>query len=363
MMETLIPSIVYRNRINLGRWLLALVIILLGVGCRFEPSASSVPVPSATSANTHPTGSPTYFPDTTSPLFPSARSGAAMVYDSRRKVAVLFGGGGETGVFGDTWEYDGTRWHQILTPQAPSPRYLPVMSYDPDSDSVVLYGGQTENGTVVTDTWQYDGRTWTALTAKYPTPRTFIWSTMAFDPTISKHVLYGPQGRADGPHETWLFDTERWQRSEALIPGNPGSPALLQATMAYDSSRGRLVLQGVGPWTYEWNGSSWSTALIPESAGALPRRDDFRVNHRMVYDLKRQVVVMYGWAAGSSLTWEYDGERWTAVTVPNVPPPRSDTAMVYDERQGVVLMFGGITPDGEILGDLWAFDGERWLQR
>ena len=33
-----------------------------------------------------------------------------MVYDSRRKKIVLFGGHEGENVFGDTWEWDGRRW-------------------------------------------------------------------------------------------------------------------------------------------------------------------------------------------------------------------------------------------------------------
>jgi len=55
------------------------------------------------------------------------RMSSNMVYDSNRKVTVLFGGrnyvNGNEIVLNDTWEYDGRSWKRILTKNSPDARY------------------------------------------------------------------------------------------------------------------------------------------------------------------------------------------------------------------------------------------------
>ncbi|MGC9084298.1 MAG: Kelch repeat-containing protein, partial [Anaerolineae bacterium] len=93
---------------------------------------------------------------------PQARDGHAMVYDSRRKVTVLFGGWGRGGVYlNDTWEYDGSDWHLVTPTLSPSPRADPAMAYDAARGVVVLFGGHgSDAGVHYADTWVYDGTTW-----------------------------------------------------------------------------------------------------------------------------------------------------------------------------------------------------------
>jgi hypothetical protein len=45
---------------------------------------------------------------------PSPRYLPGLAYDRRRGVLVLFGGGDETGLLSDTWEFDGNSWRQRL---------------------------------------------------------------------------------------------------------------------------------------------------------------------------------------------------------------------------------------------------------
>ncbi|HEX4703213.1 MAG TPA: Ig-like domain-containing protein, partial [Pseudonocardiaceae bacterium] len=67
----------------------------------------------------------------------------------------------------DTWTWDGTDWteHPAATATQPTARWQPAMSYDPDTGSVILFGGSAGYlGTDLADTWQWDGANWTQLT-------------------------------------------------------------------------------------------------------------------------------------------------------------------------------------------------------
>lgn len=47
---------------------------------------------------------------------PAGRAYPSMAYDSGRGRTVLFGGGsGCCAIYGDTWEWDGSRWAQVAT--------------------------------------------------------------------------------------------------------------------------------------------------------------------------------------------------------------------------------------------------------
>jgi hypothetical protein len=77
--------------------------------------------------------------------------------------------------------------------------------------------------------------------------------------------------------------------------------------------------------------------------------------------------VVTGIAPGTAtITATSEGKSATAsitVTVPTTPQARWLAAMVYDDAQNRVLMFGGFTSNGSSLGplnDLWAWDGARW---
>jgi hypothetical protein len=72
-----------------------------------------------------------------------------MVYDTRRRVAVLLGGHENTNhTVGDTWEWDGTAWTR-LAPSGPSPRFEHEMAYDSGRGATVLFSGPN-----VGDTWE-----------------------------------------------------------------------------------------------------------------------------------------------------------------------------------------------------------------
>jgi hypothetical protein len=78
----------------------------------------------------------------------------SMVYDSRRKVVVLFGGYGNSTLYDDEWELPSgsTQWTQIISNPRPSARYNHAMAYDlarSRGDQLIVgrltLGGDSEN--------------------------------------------------------------------------------------------------------------------------------------------------------------------------------------------------------------------------
>ncbi|MFY9343405.1 MAG: kelch repeat-containing protein [Planctomycetota bacterium] len=164
---------------------------------------------------------------------PAARSGHRMVFDSQRQRIVLFGGALNTSsgaLAGDTWEWDGVTWTEVAaTGFGPSPRAGHFMAYDSHRDRTVLYGGSAAY-----DTWEWNGTVWTSLS--YYWPPNFGAGGMAYDSLRQRTVMYG--GSPALPNATWEWNGPPW----TLI--NSGPPVPSGGSMAFDSTRGKIVMCG-----------------------------------------------------------------------------------------------------------------------
>lgn len=104
----------------------------------------------------------------------------------------------------------------------------------------------------------------------------------------------------------------------------------------------------------------WNEIPIVENQRP-PARSDFQ----LVYDSARDVIVMHGGDGGPGNrlhdTWEFDGNKWTLVSMDG--PTRYRYRMVYDAARGVCVLFGGY---GETMSephaDTWEWDGKDWMQ-
>lgn len=75
---------------------------------------------------------------------PATRLYHAMAYDTQRAKAVLFGGSGVNGAFGDTWEWSNATWTRVAT-TGPAARRYHAMAYDNQRGRTVLFGGIDTN--------------------------------------------------------------------------------------------------------------------------------------------------------------------------------------------------------------------------
>ena len=171
---------------------------------------------------------------------PSARAMHVMAYDASRGRVVLFGG--DAGSFkDDTWEWDGRRWKQIEPLDSrPSARSSHAMAYDVSRGRVVLFGGYA--GPLLNDTWEWDGRRWEEIESSGARPSVRRNHAMAYDASRGRVVLFGGyEGILSQLDDTWEWDGRRWEEIE---PSGARPSARGGHTMAYDASRGRVVLFG-----------------------------------------------------------------------------------------------------------------------
>ena len=316
---------------------------------------------------------------------------------------VAFGGVSNSGLLGDTWEWDGVSWQQMFGP-GPSPRYGHVLAYDPVSSRTILFGGLTPPNTVLAETWAWNGATWTQLQpATTPPPRAF--GALAADPVSGRLVLFSGNNLAANLLDCWEWNGANWVAGPQFpgvfrngfgmavdasgqtfvvgglaipLPGQIAEPALGdtwvypgggmawqqvgvggppwrdQARLVYDSVRDRLVLVGggSGPFSPTWERANgvWTQATptnnLPLSLGT-----------RFCFDAARGVTVAFGGLSGlatNAQTREWDGVDWVLRPVTG-PSPRWQHHLVYDEQRAQVVLFGGSGP-----ADTWTYDGTAW---
>lgn len=137
----------------------------------------------------------------------------------------------------------------------------------------------------------------------------------------------------------------------------PGGKAL-----AYDEAHGVTVLFSSGNGTnetWEWDGLIWNQRFSAN-------QPTYRQDTAMAYDSKREVVVLFGgWDIALNRlndTWEWDGTNWTQRIPADKPPERTYHAMAYDSIRGVTILFGGMDDSWGELGDTWEWDGTNWAK-
>jgi hypothetical protein len=244
------------------------------------------------------------------------------------------------------------------------------LAYDSIRGRVVLFGGSTAgfSGNTLAETWEWDGSSWVQR-APAISPPARAGHAMAFDSTRGRVVMFGgfSEGIVARPLgtvfvDTWEWDGSSWtQRAPTTAP-----PPRFGHAMAYDSARARVVLFGgddrSGPGmfddTWEWDGSSW----VERAAG---RRPVPRSYHAVAYDSGRGRTVLFGGrhdtGAWNDSTWEWDGNDW--LNHATSPMGLRGHAMAYDGDRGRVMVFGGNTGGGPQLASTWEWDGSTWFER
>src|SRR5690349_2026869 len=111
-------------------------------------------------------------------------------------------------------------------------------------------------------------------------------------------------------------------------------------------------------------GAAGSRAVAGPQASLASVSPSARYGAGMVYDAKDGYVLLFGgYDSQHDLndTWMFLGGNWTKLSPPLSPSARYAPAMAYDGGDGYVLLFGGSTPAAG-LNDTWKFTGGNWTQ-
>ncbi len=240
---------------------------------------------------------------------PSPRSASVAAYDSVRHVIVLFGGSGPGGIgpaklFDDTWTWDGATWTKQFPAHQPNARFDAAMAFDQRRGVTVMYGGLGQTETYDA-TWIWDGTDWT-LKDPPSTPGARHFFSMAYDEAVGVTVLFGGTLPGQRLNDTWTWDGLTWTRQQALPPVASG-----WSFLAYDSATKEVVAyiyfgldnHPVAEFTITWDGTQWTDRTSTRDPSP-------RVGIALAFDPDTNQVVMFG-PANAPETWIWDGATWS----------------------------------------------------
>ncbi len=300
------------------------------------------------------------------------RSNTAMAYDARRKKIVMFGGYSPIGMASsETWEWDGV-WTQVTPPTTPPGREGQAMAYDPVRGVIMMYGG-SQDTSVLGDFWEYDGVDWKQpVNGGAVTPPPLAQPAMAFDDKHGHIVMFGgftATGNPTNATYTWatnaMTGATGWFRPPSFAANPP--PVRGGAALAASVSGHPILFGGAGiggaligdSWTID-NTNAWVRVDKPPGRSFLG----------MVTDLARDRIVLFGgYAQGGGRnndTWEWSNEGWQrldpATTTP--PPPMGSFGMAYDETHRATVVFGGNISDTAPMfnGNTYTWSGTTWTK-
>jgi hypothetical protein len=222
---------------------------------------------------------------------PAARTAAGMAYDAIDRAVVLYGGyNSSTGNFySDTWTFTGGHWTQVLPATNPGPRAVFTFTYDPETASVILFGG-----TPIYDntTWSYAARSWSQLSPSSSPPGRG-YARGVYDDALGGILLYGGTTGFYGAilSDVWLFSDYAWSPISSATP----LPALMNSALAYDPELGTVVAYG---GRTGWNGNPVNYTLYLGASGGtnvtFAQNPGTRVADSMAYDPDVGAPVLFG---------------------------------------------------------------------
>ena len=310
--------------------------------------------------------------------WPIPRTDAAMAFCLATGKTYVFGGGGDYETLDDLSEWDGTSWASVAGDVRPAGRRSAAMAYDPFRTSLILFGGQDQDGNYLGDTWEWSSATrkWTQLYPKAsPEPR--YSHGMVTDSGRAKVLLFGGEIYCDStvssgtctPNQVWEWDgpnttwTNRTTVQLTRVPEGRVSPLL-----SFDEGRQKMFLFGCPEeGTHTYNSVFWE--WDPVSAGWSLRgmADDLNVTcqldvTRVVYDSRRHRQILIkspDYHTAVIDTWELDTEGPTLYkrVVSSGPVARTGEAVAFDRQRGVVVLFGGsLTADPYLaIDETWEY--------
>lgn len=294
---------------------------------------------------------------------PSARSQFSMAYDSKNQKIVLFGGWNGTDPLSDTWVYDlpMNTWIQMNPPSHPSARCRHSMVYSSNSSRVILFGGYDGSPfSDMDDTWVYDlsTDTWTQMTPSME-PIMRFGHSMTYDSDSDKVILYsGDTSLSVILADTWVYDllTDTWtEKSSSISLGMRNGHSMI-----YDTKTKGIVLFGglkgsirqEDTWTYDYLTDTWSQMTPSNKPSA-------RTSHSMVYDSTSEKTILFGGDTNTGYcneTWAYNFtmNNWTKIDLPSKPSARTGHSIVYNTNYSKIILFGGLSGIG-YQNDTWLF--------
>ena len=312
-------------------------------------------------------------PTSTAVVTALPRATRAVAYFDRSLERVVMIGGPEqprANLRDKVWSWSGKRW-EVETVAGPLSRGNAGAAYDVKRKVGIVTGGsrRTANDSSfesIAETWEGGRTLWQPIEQTDIPPRDH--HSLVFDERRGTVLMFGGMssgGTSPWPTDTWERQVTGWTRIATTGPAGRARTA-----MAFDRRREHVVLfggvgaaPGVGA-PQPFFGDTWvfERGAWREVSGSGPRA---RYAHAMVFDERAGVVLLYGGAAAhrnAPLTdmWQWDGARWTEIAMTGPTPGfRYQPIMVYDRKRSITVLYGGLQGNDD---DTWEWNGRSWTR-
>jgi N-acetylneuraminic acid mutarotase len=292
---------------------------------------------------------------------PACANEGAMTWQGSNNT-VLFTGGvcATTGANEDTLEWDGTNWTKVALVLFVGSYLGEAITYDPDHQNVVLFGGAPAAGVFLAATYTYSNLIWQSVAdLDYPVPRSL--PAFVTDPVHNVIYLYGGLNDSTSFTDFWTYSNGLFQPQSSVVqPADCSDPLA-----AFDTDRQKVVMFCSASATWEYDGTTWTQYDVTKTAPPAHQWGS------LVYDQTLKKIVFFGGYDSTTTsyldqTWTYDGIVWSQVKQ-NPPPSRSLASMWYDPTLKKTVLYGGLgrltsTDRLTRYSDMWSFDGNGWTQ-
>jgi len=302
---------------------------------------------------------------------PGFRTGQKMVYNPLAEEIILFGGNrgnGDNSILESVWKFNisSSEWNEINPEVSPVSRYNHGMVYLPDNNSILLFGGRRNTDyTQLDDTWKFDliTNTWEEIiSTTIPPARQF--SSMTYDSQSERVLMFGGFGVNEVQfNDLWEFTLENNTWKEITTTNPP--PSRYGHSLIYRSSANKAYL--FGGRTLGLNNDLWEfdPFINTWNSVATSPRPLERYVHNMEYVSESDLGFLFGGDNSNTPdralydTWIYNftANSWTEIQAETSPQARIIYSMCYDTTQNQVYIYGGLTEDYQrCLGDFWKYD-------
>jgi hypothetical protein len=324
--------------------------------------------------------------------YPPARQDASMAsYNGSTTSAdgvVLFGGiGGSGGLLSDTWYFSTNVWGQVSGP-APSARSGAALLWDPLDGYILLFGGKTSSA-LSQQTWKLAGTSMAGLVWASITPTCTASNCppaeanggITYDFNDGYVVLFengDPTCAISSCWSLWSYTfTSGWSKLGAATCLPSCTWPLTSAPIAY-TGPGRYVVL-FGGWSqnasleariFGWGNGKWVADVIanptPSELAPPPM-----TGASMGYDPSLAAVILVGgcWGPTCSVgtgasfgTWAFQSGSWHFSPFPSssvfAPDRVAYASIAFLQPTGPMLLFGGVSYAGLTLSSVtWTLSG------
>jgi fructose-specific component phosphotransferase system IIB-like protein len=324
---------------------------------------------------------------------PNDRFGHTAVYNSTSDRMIVFAGGEgfPAPCVNDLWvvthinsKGGAPAWKQYAaTGTLPPVREGHTAVYDPNTNKMIVFGGNNCDGTYYNDIWilsNADGSTatpsWAEVTPIGTPPTARSQATAVYDSVNNVMTVYG-----GGTTETTVFG-DVWTLTNAngvtgtptwtqIKPVGAAPPARVGHSAIYESANNRMTIFGGGNSKGKVLNDGWILTNANNIGGkpqwisaAFTDTAPNRQSHEAIYDPVSGDMVIFG--GDSSLPKTFTDDHVFIVTNANGlasgtwtqegPAPRYHQSGIYDVATDQMMIFGGETASGPV-GDMWSVSG------